>query len=877
MLLSRRGSVAEQVKRLREIAPNTVPPVRRAASYRVAETTSRRPELAHFNGLGGFSPDGREYVTILGRGPDHARALGQCDLQRDAFGFEVSAEGGCYSWSINSKENQLTPWSNDPVSDPQGEAFYLRDEETGDVWSPTALPIREETSPYVVRHGQGYSRFEHTSHGIALELLQYVPLQGSHQDLPADDPQRVEAASALVGDGLCGMGPGDPAWGFGSEYRDRDRWETAARCWRAIPGVPNSGSGIAFADMGGRQQRWTGDRTEFLGRNGGPDYPAALAGDTALSNRTGAGMDPCAVLQTEFDLAPNASTEIVFFLGEAPSRAEAIALVMRYRSADLDAVLKAVEQEWDDILGTVQVKTPDASMDVMLNRWLLYQALGCRIVARSAFYQAGGAYGFRDQLQDGMAMVVSRPALVREHLLRAAGRQFVEGDVQHWWLPPCRAGGADADLRRLRLACPMRSPITSHVSGDLAVLDETVSFLEGPVLRPGEHEAYFQPMVADEKATLFEHCALALDDSLALGRHGLPLMGTGDWNDGRNRVGIEGKGESVWLAWFLYATLQAFAPLAEARGEQARATTWRQHAAALKASLEREAWDGDWYRRGYFDDGTPLGSASNAECRIDSIAQSWGSSPGAADPERARRAMASAEKQIIDRKNGLMMLFTPPFDKTTLDPGYIKGYPTGIRENGGQYTHAALWSIMAYAMQGEGDKAAELFAMLNPVNRAVTPADTERYKVEPYVVTADVYSAPQHLGRGGWSWYTGSSGWMYRAGLERILGFRVQGKALLLDPCIPRGWPRFEITYRYGASRYEIAVGNPQGVNRGVAKVELDGKALTQGPDRIPLVDDGATHRVQVTLGAAAPAVEGPAPVSADAAAPAASGSALPR
>ena len=369
------------------------------------------------------------------------------------------------------------------------------------------------------------------------------------------------------------------------------------------------------------------------------------------------------------------------------------------------------------------------------------------------------------------------------------------------------------------------------------------------MLRPGENESFFQPMVADEKATLFEHCALGLDRSLANGVHGLPLMGTGDWNDGMNRVGIEGKGESVWLAWFLYATLQAFAPLAEARGEQARAATWRQHAAALRDSVEREAWDGEWYRRGYFDDGTPLGSASSSECRIDSIAQSWGVISGAADPDRARRAMASAERQLIDRKNGLMMLFTPPFDKTPLDPGYIKGYPTGIRENGGQYTHAALWSILAYAMQGEGDKAAELFAMLNPVNRAATPADTERYKVEPYVVTADIYSAPQHLGRGGWTWYTGSSGWMHRVGLERILGFRVQGKVLVLDPCIPRGWPRFEITYRHGASRYEIAVGNPQGVNRGVAKVELDGKALPQGPARIPLVDDGATHRVQVTLG----------------------------
>jgi cyclic beta-1,2-glucan synthetase len=880
VLLSRRGSVAEQVKRLREVAPNTVPPARRPASYRVAEATPRPPELAHFNGLGGFSPDGREYVTILGRGQTTPAPWINV-IANPSFGFEVSAEGGCYSWSVNSRENQLTPWSNDPVIDPPGEAIYLRDEENGDVWSPTALPIREETSPYIVRHGQGYSRFEHAAHGISLELLQYVPLKDpikiSRLTIRNESKRHRRLSVTGYVEWVLGTSRGASGPNVVTEIDPESGAMLALNAWR-----PEFGSRIAFADLGGRQQRWTGDRTEFLGRNGGLDFPAALAGDTALSNRTGAGMDPCAVLQTQFDLAPNASTEVVFILGEAATRVEAIALVMRYRSADLDAVLKEVEQEWDDILCTVQVKTPDASMDVMLNRWLLYQALGCRIVARSAFYQAGGAYGFRDQLQDGMAMAVSRPALVREHLLRAAGRQFVDGDYQHWWLPH-NGQGVRTRISDDRVWLPYAVAHYIEVTGDLGVLDETMPFLEGPALRPGETESFFQPMVADEKATLFEHCALGLDRSLVNGVHGLPLMGTGDWNDGMNRVGIEGKGESVWLAWFLYATLQAFAPLAEARGEQVRAATWRRHAEALRDSVEREAWDGEWYRRGYFDDGTPLGSASNSECRIDSIAQSWGVISGAAEPERARRAMASAERQLIDRKNGLMMLFTPPFDKTLLDPGYIKGYPTGIRENGGQYTHAALWSILAYAMQGEGDKAAELFAMLNPVNRADTPADTERYKVEPYVVTADIYSSPLHLGRGGWTWYTGSSGWMYRVGLERILGFRVQGKVLVLDPCIPKAWPRFEITYRHGASRYEIAVGNPHGVNRGVAKLEMDGKVLPQGPAQIPLVDDGATHRVQVTLGSERPAVEGRSGaeastrVSEGAAAPATSDSAPPR
>jgi cyclic beta-1,2-glucan synthetase len=494
-------------------------------------------------------------------------------------------------------------------------------------------------------------------------------------------------------------------------------------------------------------------------------------------------------------------------------------------------------------------------MDIILNRWTLYQTLACRLWARSAFYQASGAYGFRDQLQDGMALALSRPALTREHLLRAARRQFIEGDVQHWWLPSGEEGSAGPGVRTRiaddRVWLPYATAHYVEATGDAAVLDERLPFLEGQALRPGEQAAYFQPVISDDTAPLFEHCARALEQSLAVGKHGLPLIGTGDWNDGLNRVGEMGRGESVWLGWFLHATLVAFASLARARDQHARAAQWLTHAASLRNSLERESWDGEWYRRAYFDDGTPLGSASATECRIDSIAQSWSVISRAADPDRASRAMSAVDSHLIQRDAGLALLFTPPFDRTALDPGYVKGYPPGIRENGGQYTHAATWSVIAHALLGHGNNAGALFSLLNPINRTSTRADVHRYKVEPYIVAADVYSVTPHVGRGGWTWYTGAAGWMYRAGLEGILGFRVQGANMLLTPSIPENWPGFEIVFKYRSSRYEILIDNPLGVSCGIAHAELDGRTLQPAFEaRIPLVDDGNTHSVRIVLGA---------------------------
>jgi cyclic beta-1,2-glucan synthetase len=845
VLSSRRGTLAEQMTRAQRPDPAPIAQLRRVEAVKAAPVAARPDlELERFNGLGGFAADGREYVTVLEE--DRWTPAPWINvIANQGFGFQVSESGSGYTWAVNSRENQLTAWSNDPVSDPPSEIFYVRDEETGDLWGPTALPIREHASPYVIRHGQGYTRFEHAAHGIALELVQLVAL---------DDPIKISRLTLTNASGRARRVSVTAyvEWALGASRSagapfvvteiDEDTGAMLARnSWRR-----EFGGRVAFADLGGAQTAWTADRTEFLGRHGTPDHPAALERKARLTERVGAGLDPCCAFQVTLDLPAAGRAETVFFLGEAEHAAQARELIGRYRARDVAAVLREVGQHWDDVLGTLQVTTPDRSMDILLNRWLLYQTLACRVWARSALYQAGGAYGFRDQLQDVTALTVSAPGVARQHVLRAASRQFVEGDVQHWWHPP---GGRGVRTRISDDLLWLPSVVARYVevTGDRAVLDEVVPFLEGSKLAPEQHESYFEPRVSDERGSLFEHCARALDRSLTVGAHGLPLMGTGDWNDGMNEVGSSGLGESVWLGWFLHTVLSEWAPLADARGEGKRAEAWSRSLSALTPALH-DAWDGDWYRRAYFDDGTPLGSAVNDACRIDSIAQSWGVLSAAGDPTRQARAMAAVDAHLVRRADGLVVLFTPPFDATPLEPGYIKGYPPGVRENGGQYTHAAVWVAMAFAALGDGDRAAEVFAMLNPIDRARTAADVQRYKVEPYVVAADVYAERPHVGRGGWTWYTGSAGWMYRAGLESLLGFRLRGARLAMDPCIPRAWPGFEIAFRYRSATYAITVENPRGVSRGVSSVEVDG-VLLNGDRGITLADDGATHRVRVVLG----------------------------
>ncbi len=767
--------------------------------------------------------------------------------QITSFGFQVAAEGGGYTWSVNSRENQITPWSNDPVTDRPGEAFYIRDDVTGELWSPTATPIRDDLATYVARHGRGYSRFEHTAHGITSDLLQYVPVDASLKISRLVLHNTSAHARRLSVTSYVEWVLGRSRSGSLAFTRTSIDSKTGAM-FAQNPWSGDFGSRVAFADLRGRQTDWTGDRREFIGRNGTLKSPSALVTAAAFSKTTGAGLDPCGALCTMVELASNSSIEVIFFLGEAAHADEARALIQKYRAADLDAVFAKVIQQWDYVLGAVQVKTPDRTMDIMLNGWLLYQTLACRIWARSGFYQSSGAYGFRDQLQDGMALAATQPAMTREHLLRAAARQFVEGDVQHWWLPHSGQGvRTHISDDRAWLAYAAAHYVSS--TGDSGILDEMVPFLEGQQLGVHEHDSFFVPSVSDQSATLFEHCARALEQSLAIGRHGLPLIGTGDWNDGMNRVGEKGEGESVWLGWFLHASLQAFAPLAEARQEKERASRWRAHATDLRSSLAQEAWDGGWYRRGYYDDGTALGSASSDECRIDSIVQSWAVLSGASTPERNVAAMAALEHELIRSKEGIALLFAPPFDMTALDPGYIKGYPPGIRENGGQYTHAVTWTIMAMAALGEGGKAFDLFSLINPINHARTRTDVHRYKVEPYVVAADVYAKSPHVGRGGWTWYTGTAGWMQRAGIESILGLRFQGEFLLLDPCIPPGWKHFELAVRFRSAQYKVHVENPDGVSRGVASTVLDGVKINDKLCRLPLLDDGELHHIRLTLG----------------------------
>jgi len=607
------------------------------------------------------------------------------------------------------------------------------------------------------------------------------------------------------------------------------------------------GSKISFVALQDEMDSFTCDRTEFIGRNGSLEAPGSLYNPLGFSKQTGAGTDPCAALQQSIELDPGESVEVVVFLGQVADRKKAQELIRNLRSLEVSSLLSEVRFKWEEILSRVTVETPDVAMNLMLNRWLLYQTTVCRFWARAGFYQAGGAFGFRDQLQDTMAMMWTQPQVARKHILRAASRQFVEGDVQHWWHPPF-GRGVRTHFSDDLLWLPFTVCHYLKTTCDFSILDAEVSFIEGPPLRPDQEDSYYTPTISHNSASLYEHCVRALNHSLKVGAHGLPLIGAGDWNDGMNRVGHEGKGESVWLAWFLFLNLNQFADVAESRGETERAEHWREHAKKLQTAVEKEAWDGEWYRRAYYDNGIPLGSASQPECKIDSLSQTWAVISKAANPARARQAMQAVEKHLVKKDQGMILLFTPAFDKTEMDPGYIKGYLPGVRENGGQYTHAAVWCIMAYAMMGEREKAYELFSLLNPINHARTTAEVAKYKVEPYVIAADVYAQDSYAGRGGWTWYTGSCGWMYRAGIESILGFQICGNEVVLEPCVPKDWKAYTVRYRYIDTQYEFQFENESGDYDGISQTSLDGIPVPD-PRRVKLVNDGGIHRVIVSLG----------------------------
>jgi cyclic beta-1,2-glucan synthetase len=837
------GPLLEQVER-RERAPTAAAkliPTRARRSEVPHNTETSEPDLAFFNGLGGFTRDGHEYV-ITTTAENVTPAPWANVLANPEFGAVVTESGGAYTWAENAHEFRLTPWYNDPVSDISGEAFYIRDEETGHFWSPAPLPARG-AMPYTTRHGFGYSVFEYTENGLSSELWTYVAIDAPVKLCRLKIRNSSGRARRLSVTGYV-------EWVLG-EQRSKNALhivtELDPQTGAVLARNPYNSEfpqRVAFLAVSESQRTVTADRTEFLGRNGTPANPAAM-GRAALSGKVGPALDPCAAMQAVFELDDGHAFEVVFVLGAARDVPTARNLVIRF--CDVGGARRALEsvwEYWNRTLGAVHVETPDPAVNFLVNGWLLYQTLACRLHGRSGFYQSGGAFGFRDQLQDVMALVHAEPRLFRAHLLRCAAHQFREGDVQHWWHPPLDRGvrtRISDDFLWLPYA------VCRYVScvGDTGVLDERVHFLEGRPVGKEEESYYDRPVRSEESATLYDHCVRAINNGLTFGARGLPLMGCGDWNDGMNLVGCQGKGESVWLAFFLYDVLMQFKEIARRRDDVAFAETCETQAAKLRQSIEQHAWDGQWYRRAYFDSGEPLGSATSPECQIDLLPQSWSVLSRAGDPGRARAALDAVDHRLVRRDLGLVQLLDPPFDRSPLDPGYIKGYVPGVRENGGQYTHAAVWTAMAFAAIGDGDLAWELLSLMNPISHSQTLDAVETYKVEPYVVPADVYSNRQHVGRGGWTWYTGGAGWMYRLLTESLLGLRLKVDRLHLGPVLPGAWKSLKLHYRYRETFHHIIIRNNGG--KTVTRVVFDG---TECPDKtIPLLDDRQEHNVDVDIG----------------------------
>jgi cellobiose phosphorylase len=847
-----RGTLAEQLEHRSILEPSV--PALRISRFRSPDFSTPLPpsgleapgwkprELIFDNGLGGFTRDGREYVITLQPG-QMTPAPWVNVLANPHFGTMISEGGAAYTWVENSHEFRLTPWSNDPVQDTTGDAIYIRDDQTGQFWSPTPLPARGAT-PYVIRHGFGYTVFEHTEYGITSELWVYVamdaPVKFSVLKLRnvSGRPRRLSVT------GYMEWVLGDLRHNSLLHVQTEVDIRTGALLARNYYNTEFPDR-IVFLDVNDATRTFTGDRKEFIGRNGNLSQPAAMKRQR-LSGKTGAGLDPCGAVQVSFNLSDGEERETSFRLGVGRNAADVQILIRRFRRADAcRAALEGVWAYWNRTLGAVNVDTPDPAVNVLANGWLLYQTLSCRLWGRTGFYQSGGAYGFRDQLQDVMALVHAEPALTREHLLRAAARQFREGDAQHWWHPPSGRGVrthfSDDHLWLPYVTCRYVSCVA-----DTGVLDEKISFLEARPVKPDEESYYDLPNRSEESATLYQHCVRSIERGLKFGEHGLPLMGCGDWNDGMNLVGKDGRGESVWLAFFLYDVLTQFAGMARARKDFTFADRCVTQAQQLQKNIEQHAWDGQWYRRAYFDNGEPLGSATNPECQIDSLPQSWSVISGAGDPDRSCQAMTAVDHRLVRRNARLIQLFDPPFDKSPLNPGYIKGYIPGVRENGGQYTHGAIWITMAFALMGENDRAWDLFALLNPIHHSATPKQIATYKVEPYVVAADVYAVAPHTGRGGWTWYTGSAGWMYRLLIETLLGVNLAGDQLRLTPRLPKSWTTYKIHYRYRQTVYHITITRLAADAGEANQLFLDGIELAV--KTVPLVDDRCEHFVELKV-----------------------------
>ena len=802
----------------------------------------QHPDLLFWNGFGGFSADGREYIITVPQG--HVTPAPWANiLANPNFGTVVSEAGMAYTWSENAHEFRLSPWHDDPVSDTSGEALYLRDEESGQFWSPAPLPCRSET-PYVTRHGFGYSVFEHNESGIRTQLWIFVALDASVKFMTlkcSNESGRTRRLSATSYTRLV-LGELPPK----SVMHIVTEIDASTNALFARNGYNTEFSGrVVFLDSTGKGRTITGDRTEFIGRNGSLGNPEAMH-RTRLSGRTGAALDPCAAIQVPFELSDGQDFEIRFMLGSGQSEDEARSVIRRFRTPDaVKNELNAVRAFWIHTIEAVQVETPDASLDVLANGWLIYQVLSSRMWGRSGYYQSGGAFGFRDQLQDSMALVHTAPDILRAQVVLCASRQFTEGDVQHWWHPPV-GRGTRTHYSDDYLWLPMATCRYVECTADSEVLDQVIPFIEGRLVSSEEESYYDLPEPSSQSSTLYDHCVRAIKNGSSRGIHGLPLIGSGDWNDGMNKVGEGGKGESVWLAFFQYEVLNRFSKIALMREDHAFSDHCLKEADKLHTAIQAHGWDGDWYRRAYFDDGTPLGSVENTECRIDSISQSWSVLSGAGDSERSRHAMQSMYDNLVRHDLKLIQLLRPPFDTATPDPGYIQGYVPGVRENGGQYTHAAIWAIMALAKMGNKEQAWELFSIINPINHTSTPERTAVYMAEPYVMAADVYSISPHTGRAGWTWYTGSAGLMYRLIIESLLGLKLDGNRLTLDPLVPVKWKKFSIRYRYQETFYQLVYSRTASDDSGFT-ILVDGVGQEEGS--IKLVDDHMEHQVEVTIG----------------------------